>query len=536
LSSSVGDIKVDVCLRSQEPELHRVRPTGDDSGGPSPYGALYHYQGFLPRHVQMCHTSPSTFLLWSLLSSTLFVFLVSHLWSFDRFRCLRWRTQGKGSGAFKRVMTYTYLLSVPLLAVYACGFAVIKYSEGYIDLPQFGIIPTPYLLWSPAHQSLIFPLFMLFSVAWGLEIVTHLEELCFWLFLLHSSKSEHLNWFTSIHFRTWLVGSILAVVGIPLTTFLNRADPLQAEAWTFLIASSGSLALTLSFLPVLFMFPGFLQRLKAAGTQPHVVLRLCKFHDLNIIRVVFRFVFVVPFFILGIDGVQPVHVINESWLWTDLLAMAGSLGCITSSVLTLLIFFPRNLESEAGYANNSRQYSTVQTSERRNSDYYAPRGYAQGNPPRYATSPATIQEARGTYFELYKAANIDTDDKEHDIEDPFKPDEFRVSSVYSDQEMEQVLGKAITSNQPLPPTRNGMQSLALPTPAQQKGSSTYAVRRPSARVYPPRSSRSRFGGGASKLLGAVPPRIHPIIANYRSPIDLLDSYIESQYGPNSTRF
>ena len=87
------------------------------------------------------------------------------------------------------VSQYTYLLSVPLICTYACGFAFIKvrlcargnesrvlttspaqYTEGWVDLPGIGILPKPHEMWSQGHQDLIFPLQMLFAVAWGLEM------------------------------------------------------------------------------------------------------------------------------------------------------------------------------------------------------------------------------------------------------------------------------------------------------------------------------------------------------------------------------
>ena len=33
---------------------------------------------------------------------------------------------------------YTYLFSVPCIMGYAIGFAVIKYQEGFVDLPGYG--------------------------------------------------------------------------------------------------------------------------------------------------------------------------------------------------------------------------------------------------------------------------------------------------------------------------------------------------------------------------------------------------------------
>ena len=163
----------------------------------------------------------------------LFIFLIHHLWAFDRFRCLAWNSTG-GNGTFKRVMTvrlfpasrnpalmplasqYSYLTSIPLLFVYAIGFCYIKYTEGYVVLPQIGIIPKPVEMWSKVHQSYVFPLQLCFSFAWSLEIVSHLEELCFWLFLIHTTDAS--PWFRSPHFLAWAIGSCIALAGLPSVT------------------------------------------------------------------------------------------------------------------------------------------------------------------------------------------------------------------------------------------------------------------------------------------------------------------------------
>lgn len=73
--------------------------------------------------------------------------------------------------------------------VYALGFAIIKYNYGYTVVPGMGsrcsagnvdislltpnyfiVMPTPYELWSDSAQDAIFPLYLLFSIAWGLEM------------------------------------------------------------------------------------------------------------------------------------------------------------------------------------------------------------------------------------------------------------------------------------------------------------------------------------------------------------------------------
>ncbi|KAJ7026874.1 hypothetical protein C8F04DRAFT_1123980 [Mycena alexandri] len=298
----------------------------------------------------MTHTSPESYLVWGLVTSVLFTFLVYHMWSFDRFQCLRWNNS-PNSGAFKRVMTYCYLLSVPLIATYAIGFTVIKYRQGLMEF-EGAIVPKPYIFWPENERRAIFPLMLTFTVAWSLEMITHLEELCFWLFLVNSSPD---NWFQSRYFRTWIVGSCVAIVYMPMLTIWSRSDPLKCEAWTFLGGSLGSLTLTLSFSPVLWRFPAFLTSLKAEGVDTATIIRLTKFHELNTIRIVFRYLFVVPLVILGADGVRAHKHINESMLWTDFLTMIAAFGCCISSALTLVIFFPRSIESEIAAKDAARE-------------------------------------------------------------------------------------------------------------------------------------------------------------------------------------
>ncbi|KAF7290079.1 hypothetical protein HMN09_01313000 [Mycena chlorophos] len=290
----------------------------------------------------MSHTSPATFLVWSIIASILFAFLIFHLWSFDRFQCLKWNNAT--SGAFKRLMTYSYLTSTPLILAYSLGFTVIKYKQGFIDLDG-QIIPKPFELWPKEDQNAVFPFLLAFSIGWSLEMITHLEELCFWLFLVNSGSVQQ-DWFKSWYFRVWAIGSVVALTYMPVLTILTRSDVLKCEAYTFLAGSLGSLSLTLWFTPILWAFPAFLSSLKSEGVDMGTVVRLTKFHELNMIRVCFRFIFTVPLVILGADGVRPHSHINESMLWTDFLVMLAGFGCCISSSLTLVIFFPRSVESE----------------------------------------------------------------------------------------------------------------------------------------------------------------------------------------------
>ncbi|KAF9649491.1 hypothetical protein BDM02DRAFT_3083778, partial [Thelephora ganbajun] len=305
----------------------------------------------------MTHLSPAVFGMWSVSGVLLTSFCFYHLWHYDRFKCLR-INHGPYSGAFKRLMTYTYLLTLPTITVYSVGNAVIKYQEGFIFHPHFGVLPKPYTEWSKAHRDAIFPLTMLFSIGFSLEMyvlvswefviirLTSLEELCFWLFLMRATASSQ-DWFKSTYFLIWSCGSLTALIYVPTVSVVFRNDPLKNEAYTFLAGSIGSLALTLSFVPILYSFPGFLRDLVRQGVDNATVIRLRKFHELNQLRIVFRLLFVVPLVILGIDGTKPHgHPINESVVLTDIFGMVSAFGCLVSSAITLLIFFPRNSKTE----------------------------------------------------------------------------------------------------------------------------------------------------------------------------------------------
>ncbi|THV02220.1 hypothetical protein K435DRAFT_836569 [Dendrothele bispora CBS 962.96] len=268
----------------------------------------------------MAHTSPATFLVWSVASCMLGAFLVYHLWSFDRFKCLKWN-HGPNSGPFKRIMIYSYVLSIPCIMAYSLGFAIIKYTEGWVYIPLAGaIVPKPYTEWHPSSRNAILPLYLLFSLGWGLEMITHLEELCFWYFLVNSSSSQE-NWFQSKYFRIWASGSAFALVYMLLTTILTRSDHLRMEV-SVLLEKFG-----LRQPNILIADPQ-----KRENVDATTVTRLTKFHELNTIRVVFRFIFCCPLMILGIDGVKPhEHRVNENMFWTDFLAIVSAFGVSAAS-------------------------------------------------------------------------------------------------------------------------------------------------------------------------------------------------------------
>ncbi|KAG6863895.1 hypothetical protein C0993_009956, partial [Termitomyces sp. T159_Od127] len=116
----------------------------------------------------MSNGSPTAYLLWAILSSIYLVFLLLHLWCYDRFSCLRWNA-GRQPGAFKRVMTYSYLATVPLLVVFSVAITALKFREGFVIEPNGTIIPRPFSTWSSPSRRWVLPLDFILSVAWSLE-------------------------------------------------------------------------------------------------------------------------------------------------------------------------------------------------------------------------------------------------------------------------------------------------------------------------------------------------------------------------------
>ncbi|TRM68895.1 hypothetical protein BD626DRAFT_2329 [Schizophyllum amplum] len=292
--------------------------------------------------------SPTVFLLWAVLASLFLCFLLVHLWSYDRFKCLKWNS-GRQPGAFNRLMTYTYILTVPLLLAFSANMSWLKFREGFVLMPSGQAAPKPVYAWSDYSKDRLLPLLFVLSIAWAFELVTHLEELTFWLFLLHQGPRKR-DWFHSWEFRAWTAGSTAAIVGLPMTTLAARRDLDLCAAWIFLVGSVAGTVTTVWFLYVIGKFPAFIAQVKAGGAEPSVVVRLFRFYQLHMCRVVLRFFFTVPLIVLAADALaMGNHPVNRDPFWADLLLLVSGIGCFSSSALTLLIFFPRSFTQESGY-------------------------------------------------------------------------------------------------------------------------------------------------------------------------------------------
>ncbi|KAG8920262.1 hypothetical protein FRC01_000851 [Tulasnella sp. 417] len=256
---------------------------------------------------------------------------------------------------------------------------------------------------------------------------------------------------------------------MPCVAIFTRTDPLKSEAYIALVGSIGSTLITVAFFKVLWIFPGFLDKIRTEGAGQVVVTRLVTFHKLNMIRIAFRLLFTLPLMVLGIDGIRPHNPVNESHFWVDLLAVSGGIGCIVSSILTLIIFFPRSMSKEAGYDSRARSSGMTASAARKEADksFFNSPAVEPANP--FATYPGNGEDGPASHIRTIEYKN-------------------------STWEMEEAVS----------PAQQPVENLRLPLQFQ----------------YPPQPKKPNKKKRSSA--------IHPLVLNYRSPIDVMDEH--ERYG------
>ncbi|KAF8633315.1 hypothetical protein AX17_004488 [Amanita inopinata Kibby_2008] len=494
----------------------------------------------------MSNGSPTAYLLWAILSVIFLIFLFIHLYSYDKFQCLKWNA-GRQPGAFKRLMTYSYLGTVPLLVVFSVAMTAIKYKEGYVVLVDDIIIPRPFFLWDEGNRDWLLPLYFCLSIAWALEIVTHLEELTFWLFLINQGPNQR-QWFNSWEFRTWYLGSMLAVIGLPLTTLLAREHIESCQAWIFLVGSSASTSTTLCFFYVLARFPSFIKHVKEEGAEPNVVVRLATFYQLNRIRVLFRFLFTIPLFIAAVDGIEPPYPIVANPFALDLLLMLGGIGCFVSSAITLFIFFPRSIAQEAGYRvqeysprnsakspslsappPHSRQHHQPVSSPKSDFDTsrydHTGRGFCSHNLRSLSNIPAPVLGSRSRCFScsLDSVNSYMSPGYESDAESIGIPSQSKVSHEVT--KTHSMPPRAATKSVSDPQTDDTVWDRPMTVMRRHsEGVNLYERYGKVTNVTP----LMRTVSFAEHVRQSPPPTpLHPYVMNFTSPIDLVDDEVHS---------
>lgn len=267
----------------------------------------------------------------------------------------------------------------------------------------------------------------------------------------------------------------------------------------FLVGSSASALTTLAFLYVLSNFPSFIRQVKSGGAEPDVVVRLATFYQLNLVRVTFRFMYTVPLFTLALDGVRDgPHVVVRDPFWSDFLLMISGIGCVVSSAITLLIFFPRSLTRESGYEANDRPASCPKRP--------VPTVSAQASKPLVSPHYVPHTESTLATFRHHFASPEPTPDYESEYAASLGPAMASPIAMQGERSQDATWNVQIAMHEP---------SATFPYP-----DATYSYSRQPKGVVTSISQRSERSESPNSGLYRPPSQLHPYVTNFTSPIDL----------------
>ncbi|MBW0482263.1 hypothetical protein O181_021978 [Austropuccinia psidii MF-1] len=156
------------------------------------------------------------------------------------------------SESFHLVMRFIYLLGLPIYIVQGVMVAYIKYSVGYLPVDMGGY-PVPYTLWPAEYRRLIYVIYYLKALAWSGEGIVHLEELTFWLYLIHLKDNSPI-WFRSPFFKFFVFLAIMSSSALVLVVWFFTPNVLlvivDGIVMTSMVAFAAQAVITLLiFLP-----------------------------------------------------------------------------------------------------------------------------------------------------------------------------------------------------------------------------------------------------------------------------------------------
>ncbi|KAH9469969.1 hypothetical protein Pst134EA_007240 [Puccinia striiformis f. sp. tritici] len=217
-----------------------------------------------------------------------------------------------------------------------------------------GGYPVPYTSWPPGHVRLfvillpclkITMIYYLKALGWSGEGIVHLEELAFWVFLIHLKENSP-PWFKSTFFKAFILLSLASTGTMISIVSILKADVMLTEGVLMTVATGYNTLMTCGFFWVFSKFPAWLMELKKRGAPAELTVRLHAFGTLNEIRMVFRLLFTAPLLALSADGLMSEPFLNNQVWIVDLIVMTSLVAFAAQGVITLLIFLPRNFSKE----------------------------------------------------------------------------------------------------------------------------------------------------------------------------------------------
>ncbi|KAH9460190.1 hypothetical protein Pst134EB_008378 [Puccinia striiformis f. sp. tritici] len=329
------------------------------------------------------HYSPQIALLEAVTCTLMLAFYTWHSWHYDRFQPMIGRRAKKAlhsdpdpRNSFHVIMRFIYLFALPVYTIQGITVAYIKYQAGYLPV-EMGGYPVPYTSWPPGHVRLITMIYYLKALGWSGEGIVHLEELAFWVFLIHLKENSP-PWFKSTFFKAFILLSLASTGTMISIVSILKADVMLTEGVLMTVATGYNTLMTCGFFWVFSKFPAWLMELKKRGAPAELTVRLHAFGTLNEIRMVFRLLFTAPLLALSADGLMSEPFLNNQvwsesratgfdscleWVvdplacfsflvWfefikvVDLIVMTSLVAFAAQGVITLLIFLPRNFSKE----------------------------------------------------------------------------------------------------------------------------------------------------------------------------------------------
>ncbi|WWC68085.1 uncharacterized protein I206_102004 [Kwoniella pini CBS 10737] len=299
----------------------------------------------------MCHESPSAQILGALATILGDIFVLWHLWKYDKFRCMLYTKRNAFRFMLSAPLQWMFIISSALFTAWNVILVWVKYTEYYAVVPisqtESEIMPVPFQLWSDRKRDLVRFSYQLLGVAWGIVLAIHSEETLYWAYLINAiRKRDSKNWFRSIWFKIWVFISITVITVIPAVGNMETTNLIKMEANIFM---AGSVLATLLFFMSLWLyivFPGFVAESGRQGANAEVMTRLEYFKELNGIRTLFRFLYAFCILTLSIDGQTKHKHVNTTPFWLDLFFVCGLFFVFTSNGLSLMILLPRNNSSQ----------------------------------------------------------------------------------------------------------------------------------------------------------------------------------------------
>ncbi|GJJ08259.1 hypothetical protein Clacol_002469 [Clathrus columnatus] len=231
-------------------------------------------------------------------------------------------------------------------------------------------------------------------------------------------------------------------------------------------------------------------------------MRLAKFHDLNIIRTIFRFLFIIPIIMLSVDGMTPhTHELNMVVVST-----VSGIGCIIQSAITLVIFFPRNLEHETQRWLDQTSDSQQQSRKRLFSSYIKSRSQTQRSHSQQRAKFALTDSPEQSKAELPMPDNNNNNNRGREARTYAVP-------LYS------------TAPSPVPDTYPPHPYAYSPGYSQKQGTGgTAHVPQYSPRDYPQSTGvvQSALTEANMRIFEGTVGRVNPMALYFTSPIDIQD--------------